>query len=204
MTYKKAVFQKFVPHLQVETRTIQAWSASNAPLINRQVVTIAGGPRLEIGSEPAHGKVLGLEQANYLYDASTHTIYRTGYFLAPSPQQTPERIFKHVLAEPGVRLTGTRTYLGRNVYVLKLRTPTAKGTAYVDKRTFEPLLNEVTTEYLRTVYRTVVYKTLPANKANVALTSLTTAHPRARTVLHASPHIRELYGEAAFPSGQYG
>jgi hypothetical protein len=223
VTYKKAIYQEFVPHLRVQTRIIESWSASNTrlvnqqvvqiaglprlentPLINRQVVKISGGPRLEIGSGPAQGKMLGPEQANYLYDASTHTIYRTGYLLIPSSQLTPEQIFKHVLAEPGVRLAGTRTYLGRSVYVLKQRGPSAKATSYVDKRTYEPLMNEVTTKHLRSIYRTVVYKTMPATTANLALTSLPTAHPGSKTVLHATPHIRQLYGEAAFPPGQFG
>jgi hypothetical protein len=202
--YEKAVFQKIVPDLPAETTMTETWSVSNDPLTTRQVVTIPGGRRLEIGSGPAHGKVLGREQANYLYDASTHTIYRTGYFLVPSPDLTPKQIFRRVLAEPGVRLAGTSTYLGRSVYVLKERNPVVKATAYVDKRTYEPLMNEVTGKYLRTVYRVLAHKTLPATKANLALASLPTAHQNARTVLHATPRIRELYGEAAFPSGQHG
>jgi hypothetical protein len=57
---------------------------------------------------------------------------------------------------------------------------------------------------LHNIVRTLAFKTLPPTQANVALTSLRTAHPQARVVLHASPHIKALFGMAAFPSGQYG
>ena len=58
--------------------------------------------------------------------------------------------------------------------------------------------------YLHSIVRTLVYRELRGTEANLALTSLRTAHPQAHVVLHPSPHIRSLYGEAAFPSGDYG
>jgi hypothetical protein len=205
ITYEKIVVRKIVPHLPVEKKTIETWSASSSPSTNRQVVTIAGGPRLEIGAAPAHGKVLGSEQANYLYDASTNTIYRTGFFVPPQAPPPRGQTFKRLLAEPGVRLAGTRTYRGRSVYVIDLRgSPGIKIRMYVDKRTYEPMMYDETGPDLRVISQTVAFKVLRATKANVALTSLPTAHPHAHTVLHASPRIRSLYGEAAFPSGDYG
>jgi hypothetical protein len=104
----------------------------------------------------------------------------------------------------GNRLAGTRSYLGRSVYVLELQGPDAQGTAYVDKRTFEPLVADMTANYVRTVNRTVVFKTLPATKANFALASLPTAN-HAKTVPYVTPHVRELYKwDALFPRGWFG
>ncbi len=157
-------------------------------------MTIARGPRFEIGLGPAHDKLLGLMQANYLYDPSTRAIWRVSSFPVPPPL---EQQFKQLLADSGNGLARTRMYLGRSVYVLKLRT-TGEETYYVDKRTFEPLMSDVNEGYrIRTVYRTVVYKTLPATKANLALTSLPTAHPRAKTVVHPTQHMRELSTEVS-------
>ena len=47
-------------------------------------------------------------------------------------------------------------------------------------------------------------RTLPGTDANLALTSLSTAHPSARTVLQAPPRIDQLFGEAFYPSGANG
>jgi hypothetical protein len=205
VTYEKIVVLKIVPHLPVEKRTIETWSASSAPFTQRQIVTIARGPRLEIGTGPGHDAVLGTEQVNYLYDASTNTIYRTGFLpVRTGTEPTLEQEFKRVLAEPAVHLAGTRAYQGHDVYVVESRTPTVTGTTYVDELTFEPLLNDVRGTDIRTVVRTLVHKTLPATAANLARTSLTTAHPGAHTRQQAPPEIKQLYGEAAFLSGAHG
>jgi hypothetical protein len=208
VTYEKVVILKIVPHLPVEKTTIETWSSSTQPAVNRQVVTIAGGPRLEIGAGPAHAKVLGPLQAVYLYDRSTNTIYRTGFFFAPPPSSrppTPKEMFAETLDRPGVHLAGTRTYDGRSVFVLSVRNPKfgITGTIYADKLTYRPLMSDFRRIDLRNIVRTVAYKTLPATPANLALTRLRGVHPNARIVFHASPHIRALYGEAAFPSGQH-
>jgi hypothetical protein len=214
--YTKSIVQRFVPRLPIETQTVETWSPSNAPWIARTIVTIARGPRVEVGSGSKHDKLLGLEQANYLYDPSTQTIWRisslplkqANYLYDPAakaiwrmscgPIPSLERLFKQVLAQSGNHLAGTRMYLGRSVYVVKLRTPTGEGTYYIDKRTFVPLMNDLNGGYgLRTVYRTVVYKTLPATKANLALTSPPTAHPRAKIVLHATPHMQDLFSQVS-------
>ena len=191
VTYTKAIRQKFVPGLPVETQTLETWSASNSPLVSRTVVTIAGGPRFEYGLGPAQDKLLGVKQAaNYLFDPSTQTNWRISSFPVPPPL---EQRFKQLLAEYRNSLTATRRYLGRSVYVLRLRMSTGEQTYYIDKRTFEPLMIDMKDGYhLRTVYRTVVYHTLPATKANLALTNLPTAHPRAKAVLHPTQHLREL------------
>jgi hypothetical protein len=205
VTYEKIVIQKIVPDLPVERRTVETWSSSSDPLTERQIVTIAGDGRYEIGSGPGQDKVLGKEEVNYLYNASTGTIYRAGYYpvTGPGTEPSPKAIFKDVLDEPGVRLAGTRTYVGRPVYVVKMRRNGFSATTLVDRRTYEPLYSVGVGTDLRTVYRTLAYKTLPATQANLALTSLTGAHPGARTVLRASPHVKELYGRAAFLSGQH-
>jgi len=60
------------------------------------------------------------------------------------------------LAEYGNRLTATRMYLGRSVYVLRLRMPTGDQTYYIDTRTFEPLMFDMNDGYhLRTVWATL-------------------------------------------------
>ena len=74
------MIRKIVPNLPVEQRTVETWSSSSDPLTERQIVTIDGGRRFEIGSGAGQDKVLGAQEVNYLYDASTKTIYRTGYY----------------------------------------------------------------------------------------------------------------------------
>jgi hypothetical protein len=205
VTYEKIVVQKFVPHLPVEKRTIETWSSSTSPATERQIVTIAGGPRLEIGSGTGQDKVLGALEVNFLYDAATKTIYRTGYYPADRAETKPslKDIFKRVLASPGARLAGTRLYRGHPVYVIQLRHRGSRVVTFVDKRTYEPMFSEFVTTDLRTVVRTLAFKTMPATQANLALTSLAATHPGARTVLQASLHIKDLYGQAAFLSGQH-
>ena len=203
VTYEKVVIRRFVPHLPVETTTIETWSAPDGTT-ERQVVTNGGGPRIEIGAAPGNDKVLGALRVNYLYDPTTGTIYRAGYEFAPS-QKPPsrEQAFKHVLGQPYVHLAGTTSYRGRKVYVLELQDEKAHGTVYVDEHTYEPMMQTVAGTDLRIVARTLAFKILPATPANLGRTSLRTAHPKARIVLHAPPRIRELYGEAAFPPGQH-
>jgi hypothetical protein len=191
VTYTKAILQKFVPRIPVETQTLETWSASNSPLVSRTVVTIAGGPRFEYGLGPEHDKLLGVHQTNYLFDPSTQTNWRISSFPVPPPL---EQTFKQRLAEYGNRLAATRMYIGRSVYVLRLRMSTGEQTYYIDTRTFEPLMIDMNDGYhLRTVYQTVIYQTFPATKSNLALTSLPTAHPRAKTVLHPTQHMRDLH-----------
>jgi hypothetical protein len=206
VTYEKIMAQKFVPHLPSETQTIETWSSSATPGTQRQVITISGGQRVEIGIILVRDQVLGPEKVNYLYDASTNTIYRTGYVLARTLEQpTPGQFFKQVLANPVSHLEGTRTYRGRSVYVVVL-TPGAgaRQTFSFDKSTHEVVRNVVTGTDIRTVVHTLVHRTLPGTNANLALTSLPAAHPHARTVLQAPPRIKQLFGEAFYPSGAYG
>ena len=113
-------------------------------------------------------------------------------------------MYNRVLSEPGVRLAGTRTYRGRRVNVLAIRNKDVMGTVYVDKTTYEPMMSDERSADLHVIVRTLAFETLPPTKANLALTNLRTAHPKARVVLHASPRIKALFGKAAFPSGQYG
>jgi hypothetical protein len=185
VTYEKIVVQKIVPNLPIEKRTIETWSSSNDPVTERQVVTLAGGPRFEIGSGPGQDKVLGKEEVNYLYEGSTNTIYRTGYYPVghEGPTMTRKAVFRHVLTEPGVRLAGSRLYRGHPVYVVDAKRSWFRVITFVDKRTYEPMLSEGFSTDLLTIVRTLAFKTLPATQANLALTSLAGAHPGARTVL---------------------
>ena len=203
VTYGKIVEQKIVPHVPVETRTIEGWYTQGT---SREVVTISGGRRFEIGHVRVRDKVLGPVQVSYVYDPSTKTIYRTGYILDPSVRPpTPEQFFRQqVLGAPGAHLAGSRTYEGRLVYVVKSALPDLTTTTYVDKRTYQVLLGVGVSRYLRTVQRGLAYTTLPATNANLALASLSATHPQARTVLQAPPRINQLYGEAAYFSGTHG
>jgi hypothetical protein len=202
VTYEKVVVKKFVPGLPVETTTIETWSAPDGTT-NRQIVTSAGR-RFEIGAVPHTDKLLGLERLHYLYDRTTGAIYQAGYSLTwkkPSLKQQ----FKQILAEPGVHRAGTTTYRGRKVYVLRFRDDTnhVHGTGYVDERTFEPMLRLTQIgNGERLAVHTMAFKTLPATTANLALTSLTAMHPTTRLVPHGSPRSIQLYGEAAYLSGQ--
>jgi hypothetical protein len=203
VTYEKVVIQKIVPHLPVETTTIETWSAPDG-ITNREIVTNAGGAPIEIGAAPGTDKALGALQVNYLYDKTTGRIYRTGYTTASTKKlPTPEQMFKNALARPYFHLAGTTTYRGQKVYIVALRDEDrgVHGTIYVDERTFEPMLQTESSVDLRTVVRTLAFKTLPATTANLALTSLSGLHPKARIVLQAPPRIKQLYGDAAFPSG---
>ena len=203
VTYEKIVEQKIVPHLPVETRTIEGWYTQGT---GREVITISGGRRVEVGHVRVRDKVLGPEQVSYLYDPSTNTIYRTGLILIPTVRPpTPEQFFKQILGStPGAHLAGTRTYKGRRVYVVKSARSYLRTTTYVDKRTYQVLWGVGVSPNLRTVQRGVAHTTLPATNANLALASLSATHPQARIVLLAPPRIKQLYGEAAYFSGTHG
>jgi hypothetical protein len=73
VVYEKIETVKVVPHLPIERVTVETWAATNAPSTVRKLVTVAGGPSLEIGVGPGHGMGRG-EQITYLYLASTNTI----------------------------------------------------------------------------------------------------------------------------------
>jgi hypothetical protein len=60
--------------------------------------------------------------ARALYDAATNTIYEVAQLLGPK-FLTPKQVFKQSLTDPHARLEGTRTYKGRSVYVIVIRTP---------------------------------------------------------------------------------
>jgi hypothetical protein len=71
--------------------------------------------------------------------------------------------------------------------------------------TFEPLVDDMTANYVRTVNRTVVFKALPATKANFALASPADPHLHAKTVPYVTSHVLELYKwDALFPRGWFG
>jgi hypothetical protein len=202
VTFAKDVVQKFVPHLPIETRTTEAWWSSTTPEIQRAVATIPSGRRLEIGSVYKHDKLAGPEEVGSLYDGATNTIYEVAQLLGPK-YLTPKQVFKQILTDPHARLEGTRTYEGRSVYVIVIRTPNlpiTKQTSYVDKRTYEVVAIEIVGNDLRIVSR-FHYRTLPATKANLALTSLQAAHPGARISRNLPPRIRKLAAQAFH--GQY-
>jgi hypothetical protein len=201
VTYLKVEYRQIISHLPTRTTTIETWSAPDGTT-NRQVVTI-NGRRFEISATPRTDKVLGHERVNYFYDKGTGTIYEAGYELATPKPPSFEQQFKHVLAYKYTHLAGMTTYRGRRVYVLRLEDDDAgiHGTTYVDAGSYRPLLQTETGPAGTNVGRTLAFKTLPATAANLALTSLTDQHPKAKVVHHGSPRISQLYGEAAFPPG---
>jgi hypothetical protein len=228
--YEKIVVKKIVPHLPVEVRTVELWSSSASPGIQRAVVTIQGGRRFEVGTAIRRDKLLGLVKVAYFYDAPTDTIYQAGYlrtapdsspgFLtipapvgtggesaipAPAGKQPTRRLFNTLRRDPDWRLHGPRTYRGRSVYVLvhQSQTSPVKQTLYFDATTSEVIRNEIAADDVRNVENTVARTTLPATKAILALTSLQAAHPRAHIALHPSLRIRQLSGDAFYLSGAH-
>jgi hypothetical protein len=200
VTYKKIVTQRFVPHLPVETRTMQIWSSSATPDVVRTIVTIPGGRRVEVSIVLKRDKVLGLEQVYYLYDAPTDTIYPIGSApFGPLPPPAGQ-ILKQVLATPFARLEGTRTYEGRSVYNVVIQRPhdlvVTKQTLYLDKRTHEIVRSDLVATDLRVLGRRIQQRTLQPTKANLALTSLPTAHPGARIAREEPPRIQKLARDA--------
>jgi len=200
--YRKIETVKIVPHLPVERRTVEVWTASNAPLGYRELLQTTGQPSLEIGAGASRDPSLGTLQAVYLYQASNNTIYRTGATLAPPPpprSQTPispEQIYRRLIASPGARLSGTSTVNGRPVNVIRTHLPDgATLDLYIDQSTYRTIKFVLRGDSLMIIRRTLAWKTLPATKANLKLTNLTKAHPGAR-IRPATPRIKATYGLA--------
>jgi hypothetical protein len=197
-----------VPHVPVLRRTAEIWSLSDDPATFREVVTIAGGPQVEVGGGKGHDAVLGDEQVTYLYDESTRTIYETGFFPVPAWVSVGSRHwFEDLIGEPDVRLMGTAMINGREAEVVREQ-PHLNGWSgnqtllYIDKRTNVELMSVTTGKDLRIVTRTLVWKSLPATAANRNLASLAGAHRGVR-MRPASPRIRQLYGRAIFPPAMH-
>jgi hypothetical protein len=197
-----------VPHVPILRRIAEIWSLSDDPSTFREVVTIAGGPQVEIGGGPGHDAVLGNEQVTYLYDASTNIIYRTGFFPIPAQASSSSgHSFQDLIGRPDVRLVGTAMLDGHEAYVLREQPRTADWSGnltlvYVDKRTNVPLMSITTGKDLRVVSHTRVWKTLPATAANRDLTSIARTH-RGVQMLPASLRIKQLYGQAVFPPAMH-
>jgi hypothetical protein len=200
VTYKKVVSQRFVPHLPVETYTMQIWSSSATPDVVRAIVSGPPGRRVELSIVLRHDKVRGLEQVFYLYDAPTDTIYPIGSGLVSPPPPPARQILKQVLATSFARLEGTRTYGGRSVYVVVIQRPhdlfETKQSLYLDKRTHEIVRSDIVSTDLRVLDRRIQQRTLPATKANLALTSLPAAHPHARIAREEPRRIQRLARDA--------
>ena len=230
VTYRKIELTKIVPHLPVEKRTIELWSSSAPPHVQRAVVSIQGGRRFEVGTALRRDKLLGLLKVAYFYDASTNTIYQAGYlmtapdpspgwFVIPAPlgmggsvvpapagkHPTPRRFFNVLSRDPTWHIRGPHNYRGRSVYVAAHLDPTshARQTFYFDATTYEPVRNEIDVDDLRVVETTVARTTLTATKVNLALASLRAAHPHAHISLHPPLRIKQLSGEAFYLSGQH-
>ena len=206
--YERIETVETVPHIPVLRRTAEIWSLSDDPTTFREVVTIAGGPKVEVGGGKGHDAVLGDEQVTYLYEDSTKTIYVTGFFPLPAWVSVGSRHwFEDLIGQPDVRLVGTTTIDGREANVIHEQ-PHLNGWSgnqtllYIDKRTNVELMSVTTGDDLRIVTRTLVWKTLPATLANRDLTSLARAHRGVR-VRPASPRIRQLYGQAIFPPAMH-
>jgi hypothetical protein len=113
-----------------------------------------------------------------------------------------------VLATPFARLEGTRAYGGRSVSVALIQQPhdpvVTKQTLYLDKRTHEIVRSDLVFTDNRPgnapkrVVDLAQQRTLPATKANLALTSLQTAHPGARIARVAPPRIPGRNGASIY------
>jgi hypothetical protein len=202
--YRKIETVKIVPHLPVERRTVEVWTASNAPLGYRELLKTTGQPSLEIGAAASHDPTLGRLHAAYLYQASTNPLYQTGAELVPPPPpqpqaSNPEQAYRRLIAQPGVRLSGTSTVNGHPVYVIRLP---ARGdidirgaVLYIDQRTYLPIMTVFHSTDYTVIKRMLDRKILPATEANLKLTTLTNAHSGAR-IRPATPRIKAIYGLA--------
>jgi hypothetical protein len=205
VTYKKIVSQYFGPHLWIKKQTVQVWSSSATPNVVRAIVTFPGH---------GHGQYeFGLvykspELVSYYYDAPTNTIYRIGSTFGPIPLPPPGQALRNALATPGARLERTRTYAGRSIYIVLIKQPhdpvVTKQTLYLDKRTHEIVRSDLVFTDNRPentpkrVLDQAQQRTLPATKANLALTSLQTAHPGARIARVAPPRIPGRNGASIY------
>jgi hypothetical protein len=201
--YRKIQTVKIVPHLPVERRTIEVWTASNAPLGYRELVKTTGQPSLEIGAAASHDPTLGRLQAVYLYQASNNTIYQTGALLPPPPQPQPQtpmspaQAYRRLIAQPGVHLDRTRSLNGHPVYVIRLpaRGDIREFVIYIDQHTFLTIMTVVRATDITLIKRILARQTLPATEENLKLTTLTNAHSGAR-IRPATPRIKAIYGLA--------
>jgi hypothetical protein len=212
VTYKKIVSHYFGPHVRITTEIVQAWSSSATPDVVRVIATYPGHGhgRYEFDLVYKHDKVSGVperEIVSYFYDAPTNTIYRIGSTLPTlEPLPPPAQILKQVLTTPFARLEGTRTYEGRAVDVVVIQPPhdpvVTKQTVYLDKSTHEIVRNDLVFTDDRMTPKRVLdlaqQRTLAATKANLALTSLQTAHPGARMARVAPSRIPGLNGAGPY------
>jgi hypothetical protein len=211
VVYEKVETVVSIPNLPTLRRTGEVWFSPSAPGTYRELLTIAGGPTVEVGARLVHDPRLGAEQLVYLFDAKTNTIYATGAFLVPSaPRPSPQRAFRHFLAVPGVRLERPRVFEGHTVYAaVEYSTPTGGAVferLYVDAATYQPLLEVAGFRgATRDAIRVLAYRTLPATPTNLDLTRLARAHPGARVVpWPPPPRVDQLYGEASQLRGGMG
>jgi hypothetical protein len=194
-------------------RTGAIWFSPAAPLAYREILTIAGGPTVEVGARLARDPRFGPEQLvlTYLFDAKANTIYETGAHatppIPPTPPPSPGSAFRHLVTQPGVRIAGTRLFEGHKVYVVHVAFPmSARWTFYFDTATYQPLL-QVEKDFPGSSYiiRVLAYRTLPATDTNLDLTSLAGTHTGARLApWPPPPRIDDLYGEASQMPKQAG
>jgi hypothetical protein len=197
--YEKVETVIRTPHEPTIRRTAEVWFSSAAPWAYRELLTIPGRPSFEVGAEIGRDPKFGREQLAYLYEARANTIYKTGAYLSAVLPLSPRIAFRQFLAEPGIRLEGTRRFDGRKVYVVSGQGSTSmgplSGTMYVDQITYEPLLAVSSGPDLLWTDHVLVFRTLPATATNLDLASLARAHPGARA-RPAPARIDALYGKA--------
>jgi hypothetical protein len=194
--YEKVETVVSIPHRPTFRRTGEVWFSPTAPWTYRELVTIAGGPTLEVGAAPGHDPKPPHEILDYLYEAQANAVYETGASLEPSAAPPNARTdFRQFLALPGARLEGTRLFDGHKVYAAAV----GSSTLYVDTATYRPLLFATSLGTSgRVTIRVLAYRTLPATPTNLALTSLARAHAGAARVERwpPPPRIHRLYDEA--------
>jgi hypothetical protein len=203
VTYKKIVSQTFDPH--VPTQTVQVWSSSATPDVVRAIVTFPGHGhgRYEFGFVYKSSELVF-----YYYDAPTNAIYRIGSTFGPIPLPPRGQVLRNVLATPFARLEDTRIYAGRSVDVVLIQAPhdpvVNKQTLYLDKTTHEIVRSDIVFTDNRPlgspkrVLDRAQQRTLPATTANLALTSLQTAHPGARIARVVPPRIQKMNGAGPY------
>ncbi len=191
--FEKLAYEQVIPHRPAVRGTYDTWIASSTPLSWR--VRVAGSS-LSYGRDPIPNPPLGRELAVDEYDAGSHTIYRVGGYLPPSPPSptTMAGAYRHLFADPRMYFAGTRIYAGHRVDVVTgtfqepsggpglPRPPRLTWVFYIDAKSYVPVLFMQTQGSARTVLRAVVWKTLPATAANLKLASLARTHAGAPVV----------------------
>lgn len=188
------IYEKFQlvwasPHQPTVRAVIRSWTD---PVLRTWRETVLGRPALEYGGRYVQDQRTGPELADYLYDRHTGALYLTSTTSVPARQpwrQPTAQMLRRQLASTPFRPAGTRVYAGRTVLAFTAGRSSPRvphSVLYVDPHTYVPVFYAVNIgapkTWTRIVARAIVWRVLPANKANLKLANLTTAHPGTRIV----------------------